>query len=389
MNKCTSILAQVLGVISRLEFEGMVRKTGADYRTKGFSCWGQFVAMMFCHLGQAQSLREICQGLGSGLGKLRHLGIPEAPKRSTLAYANAHRPWALFQAVFHGLLERCQGEAAKRTRRKFRFKHKLYSFDATVVELCASLFDWAHFQRTKGAVKLHLLLEHQGYLPTFAHITPGDTHEVNILRTLDFAPGSIVAMDRGCVDYALFARWTRDAVFFVTRLKSNAAYRVVNRREVPERGPILRDEEIVFTGPRSTRDCPCTLRRIEVWNEEHQAPIVLLTNHLGFGPTTLARIYKDRWQIEIFFKTLKQHLHVKTFVGTSSNALHIQIWTALIALLILKYLRLASQCETSLSNLVSLIRLNLFTYRDLWAWLRNPEETPPYSPPPQQLTLWV
>jgi hypothetical protein len=372
-----------------MEFEGIVRETQAEARTKGFSCWGQFVGMMFCHIGQAHSLREISQGLAAGLGKLRHLGIPEAPRRSTLAYANAHRPWTLYQHVFHRLLERCQGAAERHTKRKFRFKHKLYSFDATLVELCASLFDWAHFQRTKGAVKLHLLLDHQGYLPTFAHVTIGDTHEVTILRDLDLSPGSIVAIDRGCVDYALFARWTRQGIFFVTRLKSNAVYRVTRRREVPERGAILKDEDIVFTGPRSIQDCPCTLRRIEVWNEEHQAVIVLLTNHPTFGATTIARIYKDRWQIEIFFKTLKQHLHIKTFVGTSANALHIQIWTALIALLILKYLHLTSQWAGSLSNLVALIRLNLFTYRDLWAWLKDPWDTPPYSPPPQQMTLWA
>lgn len=188
------------------------------------------------------------------------------PKRSTLAYANEHRSWELFEKVFYGLLARCQGEFVGKT--KFRFKNKLLSFDATVIELCASLFDWAKFRRTKGAVKLHLLLDHEGYLPQYAHITEGRSHEVNILRRLAFSPGAVVVIDRGAVDYKLFGDWTEEGVYFVTRLKEKASYRVVKRLRVPENRHILKDQIIRFTGFYAQRDCPYLLRRIEVWDRE-------------------------------------------------------------------------------------------------------------------------
>ncbi len=387
MSQYSSIFGQILQIFPRTEFEQAVKKTGSEFHAKGFTSWQQFVAMMFCQLGQAHSLREICQGLQSCLGKLRHLGIHEAPKRSTLSYANAHRPWQLFQDVFYQLLARCQGEFSGKT--KFRFKHKLYSFDATLIELCATMFDWAKFRRTKGGVKLHLLLDHEGYIPEFAHITEGKLHEVRILRALAFSPGAIVVFDRGCVDYALFSKWTDGGVFFVTRLKRKAAYRVIQKNAVPQRGNILADENILLSGFYTAKKCPHPLRRIEVWDDTKKEAIVLLTNQLSFGPTTIARIYKDRWQIEIFFKMLKQYLRIKTFVGTSENALHIQIWTALISLLLLKYFQLKSTLGWSLSNLVALLRFHLFSYRKLWNWLNDPFEKPASPPLPEQLALRV
>ncbi len=385
MNKYTSIFSQILSLFPRVEFEKLVKETKAEYAAKGFTCWGQFVAMLFCQLGQAHSLREICNGLQSCLGRLRHLGIKEAPKRSTLAYANEHRPWELFQGVFYQLLQRCHGEFVGKKR--FRFKNKLMSFDASLIELCARVFDWAKFRRTKGAVKLHLLLDHSGYLPEYAHITEGKVHEVNILRRLQFSPGAIVVIDRGCVDYELFGRWTKEGVYFVTRLKDNASYRVIRRLSLPENRNILKDEIIKFKGFYAEEDCPYELRRIEVMDKETGDIIVLLTNHLTFGSTTIGAIYKDRWQIEIFFKTLKQNLRIKTFVGTSANAIKIQIWTALIAILILKYLKVRSTFGWSLSNLVALLRLNLFTYRNLWEWINKPLEVQQYEADIEQLSL--
>jgi hypothetical protein len=256
-----------------------------------------------------------------------------------------------------------------------------------VIELCASLFDWAKFRTTKGAVKLHLLLDHEGYLPVFAHITEGAVHEVNVARRLAFAKGSIVVLDRGYADYALFGRWTREEVYFVTRLKGNAAYRVVSERLVPANRNILRDQAIELTGFCSRRKCPHVLRRIEVWDKDTEQVIVLLSNHHEFGATTIASTYKDRWQIETFFKAITQNLRIKTFVGTSANALMIQIWTALIAILVLKYLKFRSRFAWSLSNLVAMLRYNLFTYRDLWVWIDSPYETPPIVPDVEQLSL--
>jgi hypothetical protein len=369
-----SMFSQLLKLFPRTEFQALVKRTHAERHARGFSCWGQFVAMLFCQLGRAHSLREICGGLRSSEGKLTHLGI-SAPSRSTLAYANAHRPWQLYRAVFEGLLARCQPLA--KGRRKFRFKNKLVSLDSTVIDLCATLFDWAHFRRTKGAVKLHCLLDHDGYLPSVVVITEGKRHDVRVARTLRFEPGTIVVMDRGYVDYAWFGRLTTAGVFFVTRLKDNAVYRVVERQRVPERSAVLRDEVITLTGGAAVAAGPHRLRRVEVDDPDKGGTLVFLTNHLALGATTIAAIYKDRWQIELFFKALKQNLKIKTVVGTTANALKVQVWTALIAMLLLKYLQLRSRFAWSLANLVALLRMNLFTHRDLWTWLDQPFEGPP------------
>jgi Domain of unknown function (DUF4372)/Transposase DDE domain len=368
------MFSQLLKLFPRTEFQALVKRTHAERHARGFTCWGQFVAMLFCQLGRAHSLREICGGLRSSEGKLKHLGIT-APSRSTLAYANEHRPWQLYRAVFQELLGRCQRTVP--ARRKFRFKNKLVSLDSTVIDLCATLFDWAKFRRTKGAVKLHCLLDHDGYLPSVVVVTEGKRHDVRVARTLRFDSGTIVVMDRGYVDYAWFGRLTIEGVFFVTRLKDNALYRVVERRRPPERSPVQRDEVIRLTGVAAATKCPHDLRRVEVYDPEQDETLVFLTNHLAFGATTIAAIYKDRWQIELFFKALKQNLKIKTFVGTSANALKVQVWTALIAMLLLKYLQLRSRFAWSLSNLVALLRMNLFTHRDLWAWLDQPFDGPP------------
>jgi Domain of unknown function (DUF4372)/Transposase DDE domain len=370
----SSMFSQLLKLFPRTEFQALVKRTHAERHARGFTCWGQFVAMLFCQLGRAHSLREICGGLRSSEGKLKHLGI-QAPARSTLAYANEHRPWQLYRAVFQELLERCQAQV--RGRRRFRFKNKLVSLDSTVIDLCATLFDWAKFRRTKGAIKLHCLLDHDGYLPSVVVLTEGKRHDVRVARTLRFDTGTIVVMDRGYVDYGWFGQLTAQDVFFVTRMKDHTVYRVVERRPVPARSAVRRDEIIELTTWDAAHQCPFRLRRVEVDDPDHHGTLVFLTNHLDFGATTIAAIYKERWQVELFFKALKQNLKIKTFVGTSANALKVQVWTALIAILLLKYLQLRARFAWSLSNLVALLRMNLFTHRDLWAWLDQPFQGPP------------
>lgn len=385
MVRTASLFAQLLDLFPRMEFQRAVRHHQAERYAKGFGSWDQFVAMLFCQLAQAHSLREICKGLACCLGKLKHVGLARGPNKSTLAYANEHRPWELFQTVFHQLLGKSQPLA--RGKKKFRFRNKLYSLDSSVIDLCLSLFDWAQFRRTKGAIKLHLLLDHEGYLPVFAQITTGKVHDVKIAQQLHFPPGSIVVFDRGYVDFRLFARLIAEGVFFVTRLKRNAQFKVIGRRPLPQHRGIRRDQIIRWRGWKARQDCPYDLRRIEFCDPETGEILVFLTNHLEFGASTIAAIYKDRWQIELFFKALKQNLKVKTFVGTSPNALRTQIWTALIAMLLLKYLQFRSKMNWALSNLVALLRWNLFTYRDLWRWLDNPDDTPPLEPGPTQLAL--
>jgi len=386
MAQCASLFSQILALFNRHDFSDIVRKHQADKHSKGFSCWNQFVAMLFCQLAQAHSLREICGGLACCLGKLIHLRMRQAPNKSTLSYANGHRPWEVYQDLFFLLLGRCQKVAAGKKRR-FQFKNKLLSLDATVIDLCLTMFPWADFRTTKGAVKLHLLLDHEGYLPVFAHITEGSVHEVTVARQLQLPTGSIVVIDRGYNDYALYGSWTANKVFFVTRLKQGTAYRVIKQCQPPQNRNVLADENIRLTGVGANEKCPFPLRRVVVFDPVKGEEVVFLTNHLRFGASTIAQIYKDRWQIEIFFKTLKQNLKVKSFVGTSPNALKTQIWTALIAMLILKYLQLKSQHDWSLSNLVAMLRWNLFTYRELWKWIDEPYDTPPLIPTFPQLVL--
>jgi hypothetical protein len=385
MVRCASLFSQLLDLFSRREFCRLVVDHRAERYSKGYNSWDHFTAMLFCQLAQAKSLREICGGLACCIGKLRHLGLKDAPKKSTLSYANAHRPWEMFRDLFYATLRTCKSAAPGQHR--FRFKNKLLSLDSSTISLCLSLFPWAKFRRTKGAVKLHLLLDHDGYLPTYAYISNGKKHDVTVARKVPLAPGSIVAMDRGYNDYKLFASWTESGIFFVTRLKENADYEVVEERIVPRNRNILADQFIRFTGFYAQKNCPHALRRVVVWDKEKQREIVLLTNHLEFGPTTISAIYKDRWQIELFFKALKQNLKVKTFVGTTENALYIQIWTALIAMLLIKYLQFKSKFQWSLSNLVAFLRWNLFTYRDLWIWIDSPFDVLPLVPEPVQYTL--
>jgi hypothetical protein len=377
MQRFCSIFSQLLQLFPRIQFEQAVRDHNAEYHARGFTCWGQFVAMLFCQLGRAHTLREICGGLASCEGKLKHLGIPDAPKKSTLAYANEHRPWGLYQTVFGHLLAKCQAVTAGREhKRKFRFKNKLISLDSSVIDLSLSLFDWAKFRRTKGAVKLHLLLDHDGYLPSFAVITDGKTSDIKVARRMRFDPGSVLVMDRGYIDYEWFVQLTQRAVYFVTRLKDKASFDVVEDRPVPMKGNILKDQ-IIFFHSQAVPSEEYFFRLVEVWLEDKQQSVVFLTNNLEFAATTIASIYKDRWQVELFFKAIKQNLKIKTFLGTSANAVKTQIWTALIAMLILKFLQLRSRFSWSLSNLIALLRHQLFVYRDLFAWLDNPFEGPP------------
>jgi len=373
MNSTTSIFSQMLALIDKGEFRKNVNELKSDKYAKGFTSWEQFVSMLFCQLANAKSLREISMGLQSCVGKLNHLGMDEAPKRSTLSYANANRPWELFERTFHTMLDVCRSSAPGK-KIKFKFKSKLFSLDATTIDLCLNLFPWAEFRQTKGAVKMHTLLDHEGYLPVYVNITEGKRHEINIAWELSLPKGSIVAMDRGYNDYALFHKWTLEGVQFVTRMKDNAVFEVVEDRNVPEKGNVLSDQIISLTSANARKDCPIELRLVRVWDEENQVVIELLTNNMRFAASTIAAIYKDRWEIEIFFKTIKQYLKIKTFVGTTANALRIQIWTALIAILMLKYLKFKSRLAWSMSNLVALVRWNLFSYRDLWAWIDNPFE---------------
>lgn len=382
----SSLFSQLLSLIDRNDFARQVTRTGSERCSKGFASWDHFVSMLFCQLAQARSLREIDAGLRSCEGKLRHLGMEGAPGRSTLSYANAHRPSELFEGLFHEMLVKVRDMAPGK---KFRFKSKLYSLDSTVIELCATAFDWATYRAGKGAAKLHLLLDHDGCLPCFAAITEGRVADVSIAQQLKLPRGSLVVMDRGYTDYKLFERWSQEGIGFVTRLKKNADWwnHPDTDRELKKDSPIRRDCLGSFNCFQAGRKIKGCYRRVVVWLEDKGEEIELITNRMDLSAETIAEIYRQRWQIELFFKALKQNLKIKTFVGTSANAVRIQIWTALLAMLLLKALQFRSKVGWALSNLVALLRWNLFTHKHLWTWIDDPFAHADAPPPGEDLQL--
>src|SRR5262245_60501439 len=376
---------QLLQFFPRNEFQEEVEKTKAERHARGFASWDQFVAMMFCQLADAQSLREITGGLASCEGRLDHLGIT-VPTKSTLAYANQHRPWELFQNLFYRTFARCRQELGGQTN--FRFKNPLLSIDSTVVSLCMDMFPWAKWTRQKGAVKLHLTLDHAGYLPEAMVITTGTYSELTVARRRSYVKGTILIMDRGFLDFGWFHELDHNGVFFVTRIKSDTRYEVVQHAAVTAGTGILADNLIRLTSPASRKRYPELLRLVTIETDEGKR-LEFLTNQRTLAAATIADIYKDRWQIEVFFKLIKQNLHIKSFIGTSANAVWTQIWTAMIAMLLIRFLQLKSQFGWSFSNLVYFLRMNLLVYRDLWDWLNNPKTAPPPPPLPAQLHfLW-
>src|SRR5580704_18011314 len=291
MVQVISLFNQLLQHFPVLEFAALVKKHKAERAAKGFSCRTQLVAMLFCQLAHADSLREICNGLACCVGKLVHLGISVAPNKSTLAYANKHRPAELFEDLFYTALARFRDEKGLGHRKqKFRFTNRLLSLDSTTISLCLEMFPWAKFRQAKGGVKAHVLLDHDDYLPSYVLITEARRSDVKMADSFPLNPGSIVAMDRGYSDYALYGRWTEQKVFFVTRLKENARYEVLDAGPVPANRNVLSDDLIQFTGDKAQKDCPYPLRRVVVWDAIADREIVLLTNLLEFGSTTIAAI---------------------------------------------------------------------------------------------------
>ncbi len=385
MKRFCSILNQLLQIFPRTEFERAVRETKAERHARGFRCWDQFVAMMFCHLADANSLREICGGLASTEGRLSHLGT-RVPARSTLAYANGHRDWRLYEKVFFQLYELCAGDIGKKT--KFKFKNPLLSIDSTHISLCSEMFPWATYSRQKGALKLHFTLDHAGYMPSALVITTGKYSELVVARRQKWEAGTILLFDRGFIDFSWFNRFTQQKICFITRVKADMRYQVMESRETPNG----KDEMVKMTGKTSRRKYPGLLRVVTMQKETGEC-FQFLTNNMTLAASTIAAAYKDRWEIENFFRALKQNLKIKSFLSTSPNSVWTQIWTAVIAMLLIRYLQLKSKVDWSLSNLIYFLRMNLFIYRDLWEWLEKPF-TPPdpmhqQSDPIQQSFSWA
>ncbi|MCH8867053.1 MAG: IS4 family transposase [Proteobacteria bacterium] len=367
MSHYNTVFSQLLKLIPRHEFESLAKQhhTGRSFRTA--SRWSQFVTMSMGQLCGRNSLRDIVENISAQAHRLYHLGSAKL-SRSNLSRINESKPYALYEALFGKLLHRCQKTAPGHD---FRFNNPLYSLDASTIDLCLSVFPWADFRTTKGAVKLHVGLNHAGYLPEFVTVTEGNRHDVTIGRILKFPKGSIVAIDKGYNDYTWYKQLTEKEISFVTRLKTNAKFRVVCRRDVLKSKGLTSDQTIEFTGPQTAKKCPIQLRRIGYRDPETGKRYVFLTNNFKLAAKTIADIYKARWQAELFFKWIKQNLKIKSFVGTSKNAVMTQIWIALCIYLLLAFLKFQSKLKKSMQQILRLLQLNLFEKRDIMALLRG------------------
>ena len=367
MAHCNTILSQILKLVPRHEFETLAKHHHSGRAFRKASRWSQFVSLTMAQLSGRNSLRDIVDNMSAQMHRLYHLGS-EKLSRSNLSRINEDKPYTLYEALFGKLLARCQKLAPGHN---FKFNHSLYSLDASTIDLCLSAFPWADFRTTKGAIKLHVGLNHAGYLPEFVTVTEGKKHDVTVGRILNFPKGSIVAIDKAYNDYAWYKQLTDKDIFFVTRLKSNAKYRIIQRRTVLKNKGLTCDQTIEFTGPQIAKKCPIQLRRIGYKDAVTGKHYVFLTNNFKLAAKTIADIYKARWQVELFFKWIKQNLKIKSFVGRSKNAVMTQIWVAMCVYLLIAFLKFQSSLTKSMQQLLRLLQLNLFDKRDLMALLRG------------------
>jgi len=379
---CNTIFYHMLKLIPRHHFAKLEREHGTGRPSRTFSRWHQLVHLVFMQVTSRASLRDGVAALKARFSNLYHLGVRPVA-RSTFADANNRRPASFFEALFGLMYRRCQPLAPKH---KFRFKNKLFSLDATVVSLCLSLFPWASFRRTKGGIKLHTLLDHDGYLPAFVAISPAREPDIKKARSLSLPKGSIVVEDLGYTDYDRYGQLTAQKIFFVTRQKRNARYRVLARRPVNAALGLVSDETIVLTGAKA-RECPKPLRRIVYQDPATAKVYVFLTNHFRLAAKTIADIYKERWQIEIFFRWIKQNLKIKAFIGNSENAVMSQIYAALIVYLLLCYTKFLCNLSVTLQNFMRILQLNLFRTCSLHELFEPPSPIPDNMNVNNQLTI--
>jgi hypothetical protein len=368
-----TLFAQIFQKIRKDSFNKLAEKFESNKHSKGNDAWSHFVTMIFCHFSKSNSLNDVCNGMRSATGDLNHLGVTKAMRRSSLAYNNQHRSWKLFQAMNFSLYE--QFEPTLKRNRKLLPKRKIYLLDSTTIDLCLKVFDWAMFRKKKGAVKLHTVLDFDGCMPVFADLSDGKKHDVKAAQDIEFPTGSIVVADRAYVDFNWMRQLEEQGVFFVIRGKENIKLELTERSLSPTdqvNQHIQYDWEGHLKLAQSKAKYPMKLRMVQVWDEEQQIYLELLTNNFTWTASSISELYKRRWSIESFFKEIKTHLKIKSFIGTSMNAVLIQIWTALITILLLKALQKEAKHKWHLSNLVSFIRINLFVKIDLKKWLDKP-----------------
>lgn len=369
-----SLFSQITSLIPRNLFSDIVKKHKSDKYNKGIDSWTQLISMIFCHMGQLNSVRDISNGLRSITGNIVHLGCKHAPSKSSISYINENRTSKIFEEFYYSLASYIRTQAKFTKPALQQIRRKIYLLDASVISLSLSLFDWAKFRTRKGAVKLHLLLDYEGCLPAFADLTHGKVADINAARKMNLPTDSILVFDMGYYDFSWWNKLDSMNNWFVTRSKDNMDYQIVEEFDISDEKDknVLQDSNIRLTGLKSHNEYPKMLRRVRFWDEVNKNELVFITNNRSWTATTVARIYKERWNIESFFKLIKQNLKIKSFVGTSENAVQIQIWTALVTILLLTYLKAKATYQWHMSNLVNFIRLNLFVKIDLWEWINQP-----------------
>lgn len=357
MPHSTTILNQLLNLLRGHDFDNAVSSCRADRYVKHFSAWQQLIVLLYAQASGKDSLRAIQNGLSTHPQQLYHLGLTQPVAKSTLADANARCPYRVFETLFYNLLERC---AALAPRHGFRFKNRLVSLDATTIELCLSAFPWAKYKTLKGALKLHCELDHRGNIPDFVIITDGKHYETTVARAVfPIVPDSIYCFDRGYTDFVWYRRIQDEGAFFVTRAKDNLKYAIAGQQAVLSGKGVLSDEHITLQDPQTRRDYSGKLRLIAYYDAENDRLFRFLTNNFALAASTIARIYKARWQIEAFFKWIKQNLKIKSFLGTTQNAVMTQIWVAMCYYLLLAYIKFQTRYKASIYYLHRLIKETL------------------------------
>jgi transposase len=353
------VFSQLIDFLPKREFDKCVRRYGGNYRIRTFSCLDQYLCMAFAQITYRQSLRDIETCLRAMQSKLYHCGIRGKISRNTLAKANEKRDWRIYAAFAQVLISIARKLYANEDF-GVQLKQAAYALDSTTIDLCLSLFPWAKFRKHKAAVKVHTLMDLKGSIPCFIRVTDGKVHDVNILDELILEPGSFYIMDRGYLDFARLYTFTQNLSFFVTRAKSNLHYRRCYYRKVDKTTGLRCDQTIVLKGYYASKDYPAGLRRISYFDAETDKRLVFLTNNFTLPALTIVRLYKCRWQIEIFFKWIKQYLRIKTFFGTTGNAVKTQIWIAISVYVLVAIIKKEFEIELSLCEILQILSIVLF-----------------------------
>jgi hypothetical protein len=371
-----TIFAQILQRLPKNIFHELVKKYQTDKHSKGIDSWTHLVSMLFCQFSKSNSLRDIHYGLNSATGNLNHYGVSISPSKSSLSYINEHRDWRLFRDFYLAIIKSLN--LSRNDKGRLKLKRKVFLLDSTLISLCLEIFDWAKYRARKGAIKLHTVLDYDGCLPVFIEMSHGLKHDATAAKEFIFPANSVVVGDRGYLDFPLMNQWDEQNVFFVIRCKENIKF-IEQEIRNPDYENIQADIIGELKLDPSFKKYPKKLRMVVVYDKETEQYIELLTNNFNWTASTIAQLYKNRWDIEIFFKDLKSHLKIKSFVGTTANAVLIQIWTAMITIALMKGFKAIAKHKWHLSNLINFLRLNLFVKIELQYWLDHPfiPEKPP------------